>query len=108
MKTILVALSVLFVVIGVSCGKKNIENKRLNPRCIFNARYGECSIYNETSRRMICQFDSEAITAHGFPIITKNRVYLYQGMYAWSYAVAFNPTFDPIISMNAIADCKEE
>lgn len=94
----------LFLLIG--CGKNAVAVNG-DVKCTFSPAYGECVLTNNTNHNLTCRFDSDARTLHGFPMFVRRTVFLYPRMSEWNYARAFNPWFDPIVSMTSSFDCRE-
>lgn len=99
-------LLLLSIILLASCGKSK-ANSIGTSSCTVSPAHGECVLTNNTQLSLSCRFDSDARTLHGFPIWVRRSVFLYPGMQAWNYANAFNPVFDPIVSMTSSFDCKE-
>ena len=93
------------LLILMSCGKKVQGSNTFPATCSFTPAFGTCQIINNSPKAVRCNFNSRARTLHNFIIWAHQDVYLYQGMYAWNYARAFNPWGDPIVEMSGEATC---
>ena len=77
----------------------------LQPTCIWNMANGQCNLTNCSGQDVVCHFYIQARSARGSMYNNYQYRILYRGMTATEYVYANNPAFDPIVYMNATAQC---
>lgn len=96
-------IALLFVSLFIS--SVQAETVFVFPRCSYSASNGECTIHNNSGKDITCTIRATARTRKGSFLNTYDYRVLYQGMFAWVRVYANNPTVDPIISLQAHANC---